>query len=338
MTKVAVDDTTPASAGALPAFKTIIFLPGAAPGLAVDGVPRSEGWVGQCPADEADDLCGRRLAICLSDDFPSLRPPTDGEPLPAYIARAVDRHQSVLAIMRLGEPVGLKAPIGKSLRPAEMTIHRWEREFPADHRFPWDHYRQTVLFHFSKYLRRRLLVELFDRIRAGTWCLNGHIADDVEYASHPVPAGRFGHPDMVLHYGPQGDWLRPMQRPGWPVPVASLPSFGGLTLHPRPAAPNLHGASAPGQKTALTAAAKDISSADTGIPGKKALPRFDARKAKALLLAKKVGGDWPDPPTEAETRTFLLLHFRGVSNDVHGAIRREVWPGIHRGRRPNTPR
>jgi hypothetical protein len=238
MTQVAHDDTTPLSAGALPVLKTIIFLPGATPGLAEDGVPRSEGWVGQCTAAEANDLCSRRLAISLSDDWPALPPPTDGEPFPTFIERTVDGHPSVLAIMTLGEPVGLKAPIQKSVRPEEMTIQRWKLDFPPKYRYPWidSGARQPVLFHFSKYLRQRLLVELFDRLRADLWSARAHRADDVDYTSQPIPLALFGHPDMVLHYGPRGDWFRPMQRPGWPVPAESLPSFGGLTLHPHPAA------------------------------------------------------------------------------------------------------
>jgi hypothetical protein len=61
---------------------------------------------------------------------------------------------------------------------------------------------------------------------------------------------------------------------------------------------------------------------------------FDARKAKTLLAAKKVCGDWPDAPTEPVTRAYLLQTFSGVSNDPHRQIRRELWPDIRRGRRP----
>jgi hypothetical protein len=74
---------------------------------------------------------------------------------------------------------------------------------------------------------------------------------------------------------------------------------------------------------------------DAPAPANAKLPRFDARKAKALLVAKKVGGDWVSPPTEDDSRTFLLANFNGVPNDPHRRIRREVWPGlIKTGPRP----
>jgi hypothetical protein len=321
MTKDADDDTTSPSAGALPALKTIIFLPGATPGLAVDGVQRSEGWVGQCPAPEADDLCSRRLAVSLPDDWPALPPPADGEPLPAYIAHTVDGHPSVLAIMKLGEPVGLKAPIQNSVRPKEMTTQKWELKFAPDRRFHWidNHPRQTVLFHFSEYLRQRLLVELFDRLRAGTWCLNGHKADDLDYASHPVPPGRFGHPDMVLHHGPGGDWFRPMQRHGWPVPAASLPSVGGLTLHPHPAADAapLNRTGAQGHPSSMTnlVAPELTRRAAAG-------ETLSTMKAEAAALSKWLANEHPRQPQAKP---------RAIENALRGTLRTAVNAAKERG-------
>jgi len=68
-------------------------------------------------------------------------------------------------------------------------------------------------------------------------------------------------------------------------------------------------------------------------PKKKLLPPFDAKTAKALLAAKKIGGGWSDPPTEAESRAFLLQNFNGVSNEPHRRIRKELWPSNRRGPR-----
>jgi hypothetical protein len=62
-------------------------------------------------------------------------------------------------------------------------------------------------------------------------------------------------------------------------------------------------------------------------------PPFNRNEAMALLASKKIG-KWREPPTEAESRQFLLLNFRGVPNDPHRAIRRELWPNkIRRGPR-----
>ncbi len=80
--------------------------------------------------------------------------------------------------------------------------------------------------------------------------------------------------------------------------------------------------------------AKD-SAPDAPAPAIARRPRFDARKAKALLAAKKVNGDWASPPTEDDSRTFLLGNFNGVPNEPHRRIRRELWPGqIKTGPRP----
>jgi hypothetical protein len=315
MNEAGDDNITPHPEGARQAFKTILFLPGATPAMVVNGIPQSEGWVGQCPAAEADELCRRRLAIDLPDDWPDLPPPAAyGEPLPAYVERAVDGHKSVLAILRLGEPLGLTISSQAMVRPGERTVQQWGLEFPPDHRFYWidNHHHGTVLFHFCQYLRHRLLVQLFDHLRANTWSVRAHRADDVDYTSRPVSHGLFGHPDMTLHYRPGGDWFRPIQRHGWPVPAVSLPSFSVLTLLPQPAAAWFEG----------------------GAPQKQPLPPFNAREAKALLVAKKLGGDWAVAPTEAVSRDFLLLNYRGVPNDLHRQIRREVWPDIRRGPRP----
>jgi hypothetical protein len=93
MNKVVDDAITPPPGDASLPFKTILFLPGATPGLLVMGVPRCEVYVGQCPAAEADNLCQRRLAISLPNDWPALPPPIDGEPFPTYVVRAVDGHR-----------------------------------------------------------------------------------------------------------------------------------------------------------------------------------------------------------------------------------------------------
>lgn len=54
-------------------------------------------------------------------------------------------------------------------------------------------------------------------------------------------------------------------------------------------------------------------------------PPFDETEAMRLLLFKKLSHEWPAPPTEKESRAFLLQHFSGVPNDPHRKIRREVW-------------
>lgn len=61
---------------------------------------------------------------------------------------------------------------------------------------------------------------------------------------------------------------------------------------------------------------------------------FDAYKAKALMAGKKHGGDWKVAPTEPESFTFLMLHFKTVPRAQHREIRRELWPGNRPGPRP----
>jgi hypothetical protein len=227
------DDDTPPKNGAPLAFKTILFLPGAMPDMVVDGTPRSEGWVGQCKAGEADDLCRRQLAVGFPDDWPALPPPAaDGEPLPNYIERAVCEHPTVIALMQLGASVGLKPAIISPVRPGERTIQWWLLEYSPERRYRLiAHYsRQTLLFNYRKYLFWRLMVQLFDQLRSGEWIVFGLLATDADYALQPVPQERWHHPDMVLNYHPRGDWFRPDQRIGWPIPAMGLTAYGGLIL------------------------------------------------------------------------------------------------------------
>lgn len=234
MNEAGDDGITPPADGAPPAFKTILFLPGAIPGLVVAGVQRSEGWVGQCPVAEADDLCRRRLAVSFPCNWPALPPPAaDGEPLPNYIERAVFGHPTVVALMRLGASIELKAPIISPVRPGERTVQWWLREYPPGRRYHWqnDHSRQTVLFNYYKYLAWRLKVQLFDQLGGGAWAVFGLSVADADYTLQPVPHGLWRHPDMVLNYHPGGNWFRPQQRLGWPAPAGGLPAYSGLILH-----------------------------------------------------------------------------------------------------------
>jgi hypothetical protein len=219
--------------------------------------------------------------------------------------------------MWLGEPVGLKLPIDRRVRPGQATSEKWALDYPPDRRFHWidDHARCTVLFYFCKYLRQRLFVQLFDHVRVGTWSIHARRVDDANYTLQSVPRGLFAHPDMLLNYAPRGDWFRPEQRAGWPPPATDQRGFEGLILRHGPSAAPLGEASQP----------------NSDIATKK--PPFNAREAKALLAAKKVGGTWTNPPTETESVTFLLLHFSEVPRDPHRKIRHELWPNIRRGPR-----
>ncbi len=68
--------------------------------------------------------------------------------------------------------------------------------------------------------------------------------------------------------------------------------------------------------------------------GTEKLPKFDERRAWALLAAQKVSGVWREPPTEDELKAFLKKHFSGVPNDPHRKLRHKIWPGqIRRGPR-----
>ena len=75
---------------------------------------------------------------------------------------------------------------------------------------------------------------------------------------------------------------------------------------------------------APTGSRVELVAADTHAPATAKLPRFNTKTAKALLAAKKVCGDWASPPTEDDSRAFLLANFNGVPNDPHRRIRRDV--------------
>lgn len=92
------------------------------------------------------------------------------------------------------------------------------------------------------------------------------------------------------------------------------------------------------ETTTPTEEAKPAAASTEGIKSQREKPIFDARKAKILLQAKKDFGDWPAPPSVVDSREYLKLHFRGVSNTPHAEIRGEVWGHIKRGRKPKPPR
>jgi hypothetical protein len=232
------DDTTVQATGSPEAVRTILFLPGATPAVVVAGAQRSEGWVGECPATEADDLERRRLAVVFPDDWPALSPPAvDGEPLPIYIERAVFGHGTVIALMRPGASVKLKLPIISSIRPGELTVDWWIREYPSDRRFFWidDHPRHTILFYFLNYLIWRLLVQLFDELRTGAWVMHGVRKGDLEPPLQPIPLGAWRNADMLLDLQVGSFGFDPQRVKQ--APTGLLPSFSNLVLYPSTAAP-----------------------------------------------------------------------------------------------------
>lgn len=72
----------------------------------------------------------------------------------------------------------------------------------------------------------------------------------------------------------------------------------------------------------------------TESPGQAERPPFNHETARALLVAKKIHGEWIEPPSELKTEEFLLHNFSAVPRSQHRALRHKVWPGkIKRGRR-----
>ena len=63
------------------------------------------------------------------------------------------------------------------------------------------------------------------------------------------------------------------------------------------------------------------------ISNQRVRPTFNAVKARVFLTAQKVSRTWVGPPSEQDSRAFLLDFFSGVPNDPHRKIRHEVWPG-----------
>jgi hypothetical protein len=255
--------------------------------------------------------------IVSPEGWPRLPPPELGETVAAFWERAIVGD----AFLQLITPhTSDRRPV-RSLdgrRPADLTLAWWERKWPYkvfDRRWddspPRGYHRDRVYW--------RLVVELIARWEAGDLVVKGRRLDVSTSEAEPVKLSLLRNPFMVLRpHHPHGGRFGPEEWLGHQLPT-TLESYCELTVWPA--------------EVAAADQGPDAANAD-----KPPLPPFDPRKAKALLVARKDGGDWPKAPTEVETRNFLLLHFRGVSNDVHGEIRREVWPNIRRGRPPKSPR
>jgi len=106
------------------------------------------------------------------------------------------------------------------MRPSDRTV-------PPVKLFPWvETTYGEALRYYHEYFTRRLLVRLFDELRAGTLVVFGMVTTALDYILAPVSRGLWRHPGMVLDLS-KGSFQSEQQGP----------RFDGLILHRTQMAP-----------------------------------------------------------------------------------------------------
>ena len=191
--------------------------------------------------------------IAIPGDWPTLRAPSaDGEPLEAYVKRAILSH-ALVASLAAGLRLSPNRPPSRTTswapadsaaawRPWAMSKIRYERRLRAQVRqlagdpggFPAPQPQPTTndaLRHHLARAEARLLAQLFDHLKSGTWQATAVSWDGFERL--PVPAGWWSKPCMRLDLA--RGILRPASdrelRRGDPRPLATAPTFHELHLH-----------------------------------------------------------------------------------------------------------
>jgi hypothetical protein len=184
---------------------------------------------------------GGRLVIRLNygepivspDGWPRLPTPEPGEPVAAFVDRAIvgDPFLQFVTSRTSGGPVPPLAVV----RPAERTFAWWEEEWPNRELSLWDdppprnYHRDRVYW--------RLVVEWFDRLRDSDPVMRGHRTDLPAYPSEEVEPGLFRNHYMELRpHAPGGGWFRPEEWRGDRPPPGLLRRYRELTLWPAQAA------------------------------------------------------------------------------------------------------
>jgi len=68
------------------------------------------------------------------------------------------------------------------------------------------------------------------------------------------------------------------------------------------------------------------------LPDSREKPPFNVRKATGFLATRKAT-DWPERPTEQQSKDFLKTYFRGIPNEPHRQVLRNVWEPVKPGPR-----
>jgi hypothetical protein len=195
-----------------------------------------DGWDGWVSNAYADKLCRERCAVPIPEEFPRLpMPAADGEPLAAYVERAINRHPLIVAINSFHVVLAHK-PLQRlaKLQPEQRTVDWWKKRQPAipdgwedEEWMPPPSLR--VLTYQRERWRMRLMVELFERLRGGDLISQGIRRDDPDQVPRPVRQGLWRHPDMVLN--PETGRFWPEAPRGQSAPSDKLPEYRSLTLH-----------------------------------------------------------------------------------------------------------
>lgn len=173
-----------------------------------------------------------RETLSFTDDWPRLAAPApEGESVAAYRDRVIVGDPFVQTVLTWGATIRnrLKFPSLDGMRPADRTVEWWRKTWPYKEFYSsyGETRREALAYHLSRIVWR-LVVELFDRLRAGDLVAEGRRID-VANGQAAVSADLYGNPDMVLR--PSFGAFRRERRPGQPAP-GSLPSFIELTLWP----------------------------------------------------------------------------------------------------------
>jgi hypothetical protein len=168
-------------------------------------------------------------------DWPQLPQPT-GEPMCAYMDRAIIGDRFFQAVEKRCTQAGLTPRRLGSMRPATHTLGWWETKYP--HRMLEFQWRAafpqewlTELRQLREMIYWRLIAELCERLLAGDFRAEGQRIDIVVEGRSSVPAVLWRNPDMLLR--PLSAELCPEPRPmRHRSPGPQLPSFIELTLWP----------------------------------------------------------------------------------------------------------
>jgi hypothetical protein len=139
--------------------------------------------------------------LTFPDGWYRLPPPVPGEPMATYRDRTIFGHPLVRDILIRGDTIrgGLKLPSLDGVSPALWTFEWWEKTYPHREFHLETEGRRDALDYYLRFVVRRLMVELFDRLRAGDLAATGHHPDDPYDPLQVVPASLWRwHRDMVL--------------------------------------------------------------------------------------------------------------------------------------------
>jgi hypothetical protein len=168
-------------------------------------------------------------------DWPRLPQPT-GEPMRAYMDRAIIGDRFFRAVEKRCTQAGLTPQRLGSIRPATYTLGWWEAKYPRRMlEFPWraafPQEWLTELRQLREMIYWRLIAELCERLRADEFRAEGQRIDIVVEGRSSVPAVLWRNPDMLLRAlsGELCPEPRPMRHRS---PGPQLPSFIELMLWP----------------------------------------------------------------------------------------------------------